>query len=141
MSRTDLHEARTEIGIDIKVAENGDLAVDDGQLDLRTHELVFVMIFRRHRNARIAEHGLGARGSDHNIFHAVNGLDERVAKMPQVAIFFLIFRFVIGNGGTAGGTPVHDALAAVDKAVMVPIAEHLAHGGGIFGTMVKCGFV
>ena len=48
-----------------------------------------------------------------------------------MALFVLVFRLVVGDGGHAARAPVHDALAAVDHVVMVPVAEDLAHGLGV----------
>ena len=59
---------------------------------------------------------------------AVDGLDQRVAQMPQVARLVDVFGLVVGDGRRAMRAPVDDALAAVDEAVVVPVGEHLAHG-------------
>ena len=129
--RGDLDETGAEVGVDVPVVEDGDLAVDDGQLDRLTHERGLLGILARHGDARVAEHGLGTRGGHDDVLLAVDGLGERVAQVPQVAVLLLVLRLVVGDGGGAVGAPVDDALAAVDQAVMVPIAEDAAHGLGV----------
>ena len=133
MGRGYLHEARAEARIDVEVGEDGDLAVDDGKANLRTDELVLVVVLRGDRHAGVAEHRLGARGGDHDVFLPIDRLDERIAQIPQVAVFFLVLRLVVGDGRRAMRAPVHDALAAVNQPVMVPVAKDLAHRSGVVG--------
>ena len=115
------------------IGEDGDLAVDDGQHDGLAHELCLVGILRGDRDARVAEHGFGTRGGDLDVGHAVNRLGERVAQVPEVTRLVVVLGLVVGNRGAAARTPVDDALAAVDQAVVVPVAEDLAHGLGVLG--------
>ena len=129
----DLDEARTEAGVDVPIGEDGDLAVDDGQHDGLAHELGLVGILRGNRDARVAEHGLGTRGGDLDVLHAVDRLGQRVAQVPQMARLVVVLGLVVGDRGAAAGAPVDDALAAVDQAVVVPVAEDLAHGLGVLG--------
>ena len=111
----------------------GDLAAHDRQLDLGAHELLLVGILGRDRHARVAEHGFGAGGGHDDVVLAVDGLDERVAQVPQTAVLVDVFGFVVGDGGRAVGAPVHDALALVDEAVVVPLHEELADRGDVVG--------
>ena len=80
----DFHEAGAKLGVDDEVLEDGDDAIDEGQADLRAHELLLVGVFGRDRHARVAEHGLGARGGHDDVLVPVDRLDERVAQMPEV---------------------------------------------------------
>ena len=131
MRRGDLDETGAEVGIDVPIVEDRDLAVDDGQLDRLAHERGLLGILARHGDARVAEHGLGARGGHDDVLLAVDGLGERVAEVPQVAVLLLVLRLVVGDGGGAVGAPVDDALAAVDQTVVIPIAKDAAHGLGV----------
>ena len=128
VGRGDLNEAGTEVGVDMIVGEDGNLTVDDGEHDGLTHEGGLLGILRRDGDARIAEHGLGARGGDNDILLAVDRLGQRIAQVPQVALLVLVLGLVVRDGGGAVGAPVDDALAAIDQAVMIPVAEDLAHG-------------
>ena len=128
VSRGDLDEAGAKVGIDVPILKDGDLAVHDGELDGLTHKSGLLGVLRGDGDARVAEHGLGARGGDDDVILAVDRLGQRVAQVPQVAILVLIFGLVVRDGGGAVGAPVNDTLATVDQAVVVPIAEDLAHG-------------
>ena len=134
VGRRHLDEAGAEARVHVPVSEDRDLAVDDGQHHARTHELGLVRVGRRDGHARVTEHGLRARGGHGHVLNAVDGLHERVAQVPQVALLVLVLGLVVGDGGAAGGAPVDDALAAVDQAVVVPVAEDLAHRAGELGT-------
>ena len=48
-----------------------------------------------------------------------------------MALLLLVLRLVVGDGGSAVGAPVDDALAAVDQTVVVPVAEDLADRLGV----------
>ena len=131
VSRRYLDEARAEIGVDMPILKDGDLAVHDGKLDGLAHEGGLLGVLRGNGDARVAEHGLGARSGDDDVVLAVDRLGQRVAQVPQVALLVLILGLVVRDGGGAVGAPVDDALATVDQAVVVPVAEDLAHGLGI----------
>ena len=131
VSRGDLDETGAKVGVDMPILKDGDLAVDDGELNGLTHEGGLLGILRRDCNARVAEHGLGARGGNDDVVLAVDRLSQRVAQVPQVALLVLVLGLVVRDGGGAVGAPVDDALAAVNQTVVVPVAEDLAHGLGI----------
>ena len=48
-----------------------------------------------------------------------------------MALLVLVLGLVVRDGGGAVGAPVDDALAAVDQAVVVPVAEDFTHGLGV----------
>ena len=56
------------------------------------------------------------------------GSVERVAQVPQVAVDVLVLDLDVGERRRAARTPVDDALAAVDEALVEPVDEDLAHG-------------
>ena len=131
VGRRDLNEAGAEVGVDMPILKDGNLAVDDRQHDGLAHEGGLLGVLRGDGNARIAEHGLGARGGDDDVVLAVDRLGQRVAQVPQVTLLVLILGLVVRDGGGAVGAPVDDALAAVDQAVVIPVAKDLAHGLGV----------
>ena len=53
--------------------------------------------------------------------------------MPEVTLLVAVLGLVVGDGRGAVGAPVDDALAAVDEAVVVPVAEDLSHGAAELG--------
>ena len=127
----DLDEAGAEVSVDVPILKDRNLAVDDRQHYRLTHKGGLLGILRGNSNARVAEHGLGARGGDDDVVLAVDRLGQRVAQVPQVALLVLVLGLIVRDGGGAVGAPVDDALAAIDQAVVVPVAEDLAHGLGI----------
>ena len=131
VSRGDLDKAGAKVGIDVPILKDGDLAVDDRELDGLTHEGGLLGVLRGDGDARVTEHGLGARGGDDDVVLAVNRLGQRVAQVPQVALLVLVLGLVVRDGGSAVGAPVDDALAAVDQTIVVPVAEDLTHGLGV----------
>ena len=50
--------------------------------------------------------------------------------MPEIALFFDILHFGVGNGGFIVGAPVHQAVAPVDQALFIQPHEHFPHGLG-----------
>ena len=131
VSRGDLDKAGAKVGVDVPILKDGDLAVDDGELDGLAHKGGLLGVLRGDGNARIAEHGLGACGGDDDVILAVDRLGQRVAQVPQVALLVLILGLVVRDGGGAVGAPVDDALTTIDQAVVVPVAEDLTHGLGV----------
>ena len=131
VGRRDLDKAGAKVGVDMPILKDGDLAVDDWELDGLTHKGGLLGVLRGDSHARVAEHGLGARGGDDDVILAVDRLGQRVAQVPQVALLVLVLGLVVRDGGGAVGAPVDDALAAVDQTVVIPVAEDLTHGLGV----------
>ena len=131
--RRHLHEAGAEAGVHMPVREDGNLAVDDGQHHSLADEGLLVGIGRRDSNARVAEHGLGTRRRHDHMVDAVLWLHERVAQIPEVTLLAPILGLIVADGRLAAWAPVHDALAAVDEPVMIPVHKDLAYGLGVLG--------
>ena len=129
----DLHEAGAKVLVDVPIGEDGNLAVHDGQHHGLAHELGLLRVLRGDRHAGVTQHGLGSRGGYGDVLDAVDGLGERVAQEPQVALLVVVLCLVVRDRGAAHGAPVDDALAAVDEAVVIPVAEDLAHGTAELG--------
>jgi hypothetical protein len=58
---------------------------------------------------------------------------QRVTEVPQEAVFFFRQHFQIRHGGVQFRVPVHQAVAAVDQALVIQLDEHALHGGGEAG--------
>ena len=128
VGRGDLDEAGAKVGVDVPILKDRNLAVDDRQHDGLAHEGGLLGVLRGDGDTRVAEHGLGARSGDDDVVLAVDRLGQRVAQVPQVTLLVLVLGLVVRDSGGAVGAPVDDALAAVDQAVVVPVAKDLAHG-------------
>ena len=129
--RGDLDKAGAEIGVDVPIVENRNLAVDDGQLDRLAHERRLLGVLARNGDTGVAEHGLGARGGDDDVLLAVDRLGQGIAQVPKMALLVLVLRLVVGDGGGAVRAPVDDALTAINQAVVVPVAKDLADRLGV----------
>ena len=131
VGRGNLDKAGAKVGVDMPILKNGDLAVDDGELDGLTHKGGLLGVLRGDGDARVAEHGLGARGGDDDVVLAVDRLGQRVTQVPQMALLVLVLGLVVRDSGGAVGAPVDDALAAIDQTVVVPVAEDFTHSLGV----------
>ena len=95
VSRSDLDKAGAKVGVDVPILKDGDLAIDDGELDGLTHKGGLLGVLRGDGDARVAEHGLGARGGDDDVVLAVDRLGQRVAQVPQMALLVLVLGLVV----------------------------------------------
>ena len=122
-----LHGAGTEAYLAVIVAHDGDLAVHNGQDAGLADQVLEFLVLRVHRHAGIAEHGLRPGGGDHDVTAAVR---QGVTDIPQIAGLIGVLHLGVGQGRQAVGAPVDDAAALVDQALIVELAERLAHGLG-----------
>ena len=122
-----LHGAGTEADLAVIVAHDGDLAVHNGQDAGLADQVLEFLVLRVHCHAGIAEHGLRAGGGDHDVTAAVR---QGVTDIPQIAGLIGVLHLGVRQGRQAVGAPVDDAAALVDQALLVQLAEGLAHGAG-----------
>ena len=126
-----LHAARAELGIHVPVGEDGNLAIHERQLHRLAHEVPEALVLGVHGHAGVAQHRFGTRGGDDQVLQAVHRLGERVAQVPQMPRLVHVLGLVVGDGRGAVRAPVHDALAAVDDVLVVPVGEQLPHGAHV----------
>ena len=122
-----LNSARAEADLAVFVAHDGNFAVHNGQDAGLADQVLELLVLRVDRNARIAHHRLRTGGGDDDIAAAVG---ERVADIPEVARLVDILDLRVGERRQAVRAPVDDAAALVDQALIVELAEGLAHGLG-----------
>ena len=68
------------------------------------------------RDSGIAQHGLGPRGGDDDIFIR---LGYRVADMPEMSLALLVDGFEVADCRAALRAPVDDVVAAINQSVFV----------------------
>ena len=116
MGRGDLDDAGALGHVGVLVADDGDLFVQQRQDDMAAMQMCIAGILAVDGHSGIAQHGLGAGGSQ--LQHLARLLDG-VEQVPEVAVFLLILHLGIGNGGVAVGAPVDHPVAAVDQALII----------------------
>ena len=123
-----LHAAGAELHVHVIVGHDGDLLVHQGQYAGLAHQVPVAVVIGIHGHAGVAQHGLGP-GGGHDDIAARLALDG-VFEMPEVAGLLLILHLRVGEGGGAVGTPVNDAAALVDEALIVHLHKDVADRGG-----------
>ena len=113
----DLDATRAEFHVNIVISNDRYAPVRQGQNNLLADQVLVALIVGVHGNGRIAQHGFGSGGRDHQVFFRVVG--QRVAEMPEVTGFFFRHHLKIRNGGLQLRIPVDEALAAIDQAFIV----------------------
>ena len=122
----DFDGARAERLVDILVGEQRDAAANDRQDQRLADEILVALVIRVHGNARVAEHRLGARRRDFDVFARL-ALDF-IADMPEMACFRHMVDLDVRDGRVARRAPVRDARALIDQALLIERDEHFAHG-------------
>ena len=85
------------------------------------------VVFRVHRDSRVAQHGFGPGGGDDQCpLSAYQGISNVVEKAVQL----LALNLYIGERGHAARTPVDHALSAIDQALIIQRYENLSYSPG-----------
>ena len=124
----DLDHAGAEFLVYIVVGDHRNLAVAQGQVDHLPDQVLVALVLGVHHHGHVAQHGLGAGGGHHELARtrsrkASIGVYQGVGDMPQRAVFFFVFDFEVRHGGLQLRVPVHQALAAVDQALLIQAHE------------------
>ena len=127
MGGGDLHHAGALLHIRVLVAHDGNLPVDKGQHHMAAVQVSIALIRRIDGHSGVAQHGFRAGGSQLQQFA---GLLHRIQQVPEMTVHFLMLHLSVGNSGLALGAPVHQAVAAVDEALLIQAAEGFPHGLG-----------
>ena len=123
----DLHRAGAELGIREQViGDDRYLAIHQRQQDALAVQMLVALVGGIYRNRRVAQHGLGTRGRNHDVL--VRTADHRITNLVELARRLFVHNFQIGHRGDAARTPVHDVLAAIDQPFFIQPDEGLAHG-------------
>ena len=128
-----LDRARAEADLAVFVAHDGNFAVHDRQDALLADEVLELFVLGVDRDAGIAHHRLGTGGGDDDVAAAVG---ERVADIPEVTGLINVLDLRVGQRRQAMRAPVDDAAALINEALVVQLAEGLAHGPG--AALVHC---
>ncbi len=117
----DLDAAAAELRIDVAVGDDGNLALGERQPKPAADQVAVALIVGMHRDGGVAQHRFRTRRRDHDV---AIGIDEWIAQVPQVAVFFRGDDLEIRECGLQHRVPVHQTLAAVDELVLEQPHEH-----------------
>ncbi len=122
----DLHRAGAELGIDQhRIGDDLELIPGDRVFDRLADFRPVARIIRMHGHRRVAEHGLGPRGRDHDLAAAVG---QRIGELVELALHALVVvDLEVRERGPARHAPVDQAARAVDQALFVEADEGLDH--------------
>ena len=123
VARRNLNTAGAELHINVLVTENRNLAVHDREDAGLADEVLVALVVRVDSNAGIAHEGLRTGGRNHQLARAVR---QRIADVPQLARLGFVLNLSVGQRSRAVRAPVDDAVALVDKALVVQVYEYLA---------------
>ena len=135
--RSDLDRAAAELRVDVLVGNDRDGASGKRQLDALADHRAIALILGMHRDRHVAQHGLRTRGRHADRTLAVR---ERIAQLPELAVFFRGVDLEVGDCGAEHRVPVHQTLAAVDEAFLVEAHENFHHGArhlGVHGEVAR----
>ncbi|MPN30629.1 hypothetical protein SDC9_178100 [bioreactor metagenome] len=123
--RSHFNRARAKGHVNVFVRHDGYRAADNGQYHVFADHVLVAFVFRVDRNAGIAEHRLGARRSDGDRTVSVFGV---IAHVPEVALLILMLDLNIRERRFALGTPVDNAVAAVNQPLFIQLDEYVDNG-------------
>ncbi len=147
MRAGDFDGTGAEIRIGVGIGDNGDQATvlfwPHGNFTEFPDDWRVTLILGVHRDSAVAEHGFRTCRGDRDVVAllrqsnvavlvfllvGIGGpLGERVFEVPHVARDFFVLDLQIGNCGFKMRVPVHQALAAVDEALVIHIDKDLDH--------------
>ena len=131
VGRCDLHAPAAEGRVHVAVADHGNLAVGQRQAQPLADQVTITLIFGMHRDRGIAQQGFRTRrGDDQELAAAVA---ERIAQMPETALFLHGNDFEVRKRRLQHGIPIDEPLAPINEALAIQPHEHFGHGLGQAG--------
>ncbi len=127
VGRGDLHHAGAELPIDIVVGDDGNAAFRHRQAHRLADQVGVTLVGRVHRHGGVAQQGFRAGGGDGEMTRAVF---QRVADLPDEAVLLLAHHLQVRDRGLQDRVPIHQALAAINQALLVEAHEDLGDGAG-----------
>ena len=124
--RGHLQATRAEVHLHVLVLDDGHLAAHQRHDHFLAAQPVVALVVGVDAHGRVAQDGFGARGGNHDVA-LIGVVGHVVAEVEQMALFFLVYDFLVAEGGEGLGVPVDHAGAAVDVALVVEGVEDLYH--------------
>ncbi len=122
----DFHRAGAELRIDqLRIGDDGELAPEDRMAHVLADHRLVARIVGVHRDGRVAQHRLRARGGDDDLPRAIG---QWIGEFVQFALHALfVIDFQVGERRAVLHAPVDEALGPVEKPILVELHERLAH--------------
>ena len=122
--RGDLHHSGAEFAVHVGVRDDGNEAIGQRKANLAADKVLVAIVLGMHRDRRVPQHRLGARGGDDQMAAAVL---ERITQVPERAVLVARLDLEVGHRRLQHRVPVHQALAAIDEPLVEEAHEHLGH--------------
>ena len=122
MRRRDLQTAGSEGRIHVLIADDRNVAGTQRQSHRMSDQVAIALILRVHGHGGVTQHGFRARRGDD---HVPGTIAERIAQIPQVAVFFLRQHLQVRERRAQHRIPVHQPLAAINETFFVQAHERL----------------
>jgi hypothetical protein len=125
--RRHLEHGRAELALDPRTHRDGDVHVGERDPDQPTLETSVPLVLRMKHQRHIAEHRFGTRrGDDDEIGpSSFRRIRERIPDIKEMVVPISELGFLVGQRRVAPRTPVDDAVAAIDQALVEQVDEHL----------------
>ena len=123
--RCDFDCARAELGIDVCVGDDDELAVDERVRQGLADQVAVALVVGVHGDRGVTQHRLDAGGGHHDVRFVV--AQRAVAERHQLAFDVVVFDLEVGNRGLQHRRPVHQPLGAVDQPGVEQPLEDGAH--------------
>ena len=120
----DLQRAGTEVGLDVIVADDLQFALGQRQFNALADQLFEALVARIDCDGAVAEHRLRPHRRDYDFATAVS---QRVGDFKERVGYLALLNLKVGDRRLAAWVPVDEVLIAVDRAVLVEVAENLAN--------------
>ena len=130
MRRGDFHRAGALLGIGIFVGDDRDQPADQRQTHALSDQRRIALVLRMHGDRRVAQHRLGPRRRDDDIFAGLFPGSSTIGYLKRHRWPFTstCCDFEIGDRRVQRRVPVDETLVAVEQAVAIELNENLAHG-------------
>ncbi len=123
--RCHLHRAGAELGIDVRIGHDRDLAAGQRQLDRLANKVGVARVVRMHSDGGVAEHRFNPRGG-----HDHGRVAVAVPDADQLAFVVGVVHLDVRQRGHAARAPVDDAVSPVDQPVVIePLEDGLDRAG------------
>ena len=125
VGRSDFYHSGSKLFVNVFVGDDRNFFSCNRKFKLFSYKRRVALVCRVHGHCGVAKESFGA-GCGHLDFSASVGV--LVVDVVHRALRVLVVNFVVGQGGSAAGAPVDQALSAIHKAALVKGYKNVAHG-------------